>query len=177
MELLSDEEVLENYALSNMMRYNHRLHLQKESVATHSFFVSLFCLKIMAKLNLDNETKLRILILSILHDVPENKTSDIPYDVKQEYPEIRKILEKIEKEYFLEKWPEYANIIFYPTTLEKTILDLADVYSVYQFCLSEIILGNKSKKILEIKEDAVSRINSLSNKLRGIINEQNSKRI
>ncbi len=171
MELLSDEEILENYSLNNMMRYNHRLHLQKESVAAHSFFVSLFCLKIIAKLDLDNETKLRVLTLAILHDVPESKTSDIPYDVKREYPEISKALEIIENDYFLKKWPEYSNIIFCSNTLEKTILDLADVYSVYQFCLSEIILGNTSKEILEIKEDALLRIDNLLIKLRGIINE------
>ena len=70
--------------------------LQDESVAEHTCFVSLFCLKIMAELNLTHEQERQVLIAAALHDTCESRTSDIPHDVKANYPEMQKILEKID---------------------------------------------------------------------------------
>ena len=52
LELLSKESILSEYPLKKIIRYNHRNRLQDESVAEHTCFVSLFCLKIMSQLNL-----------------------------------------------------------------------------------------------------------------------------
>ena len=55
LELLSKESIMSEYPLKKIIRYNHRIRLQDESVAEHTCFVSLFCLKIMAQLNLTHE--------------------------------------------------------------------------------------------------------------------------
>ena len=82
LERLSKQEVLHEYVLSKITRYNNRKRLQNESVAEHTCFVSIFCLKILAQLNLDHEIERQVLILAALHDTPESVTSDIPYNVK-----------------------------------------------------------------------------------------------
>ena len=132
LELLNDKEVMDDYVLGKMIRYNHRHRLQDECVAAHSFFVSLFCLKIMAKLNLDHETERQVLILAALHDTAEIKTSDIPHDVKARYPDMQAILDRIEKEYYEEHWEKYISDVYKPSEMVYNIIKLADAYSVYR---------------------------------------------
>lgn len=160
MVLLNDEQIMSEYVLGKIVRYNNRRRLQEESVAEHTCFVTLFCLKIMAQLNLDRETERRILILAALHDVAESRTSDIPHDVKSNYPEIKSILEKVENDYYREHWTNYLDEISDPDDLCHNILKLADTYSVLQYCLNEQSLGNVSEDIREITESARQRINA-----------------
>lgn len=156
--LLSDEEIMSEYVLGKIVRYNNRRRLQEESVAEHTCFVTLFCLKIMAQLNLDHETERRVLILAALHDVAESRTSDIPHDVKSNYPEVKSILDKVEDDYYREHWANYLGEIRDPDDLCHNILKLADTYSVLQYCLNEQSLGNTSEDIREITESARKRI-------------------
>ncbi len=158
LELLSKESIMSEYPLKKIIRYNHRSRLQDESVAEHTCFVSLFCLKIMAQLNLTHEQERQVLILAALHDTCESKTSDIPHDVKANYPEMQEILEKIEHDYYEENWKNYLEDIYKPEEIVYNILKLADAYSVYQWCLNEIALGNSSKCISEIHDESVNRI-------------------
>lgn len=158
LELLNDKEVMDDYVLGKMIRYNHRYRLQDECVAAHSFFVSLFCLKIMAKLQLDHETERQVLILAALHDTAEIKTSDIPHDVKSRYPDMQEILDRIEKEYYEEHWQKYISDVYKPSEMVYNIIKLADAYSVYQYCLNENTLGNVSDEMTEIKSEALVRI-------------------
>ena len=158
LDVFSDEEITREYVLSKIIRYNNRCKLQNESVAEHTCFVSLFCLKILAKLKLDHETERKVLILAALHDAAESRTSDIPHDVKANYPEMQAILDKIEKDYYNEAWAEYKDDICEPGDLCHNILKLADSYSVFQYCLNEKTLGNDSDVINEIKFNSAARI-------------------
>lgn len=158
MGLLSDEQIMSEYVLGKIVRYNNRRRLQEESVAEHTCFVTLFCLKIMAQLDLDHETERKILILAALHDVAESRTSDIPHDVKSNYPEIKSILDKVEDDYYREHWASYLDEIHESNDLCHNILKLADTYSVLQYCLNEQSLGNVSEDIQEITTSARQRI-------------------
>ncbi len=158
MGLLSDEQIMSEYVLGKIVRYNNRRRLQEESVAEHTCFVTLFCLKIMAQLDLDHETERKILILAALHDVAESRTSDIPHDVKSNYPEIKSILDKVEDDYYREHWASYLDEIHESDDLCHNILKLADTYSVLQYCLNEQSLGNVSEDIQEITVSARQRI-------------------
>ena len=158
MGLLSDEQIMSEYVLGKIVRYNNRRRIQEESVAEHTCFVTLFCLKIMAQLDLDHETERKILILAALHDVAESRTSDIPHDVKSNYPEIKSILDKVEDDYYREHWASYLDEIHEPDDLCYNILKLADTYSVLQYCLNEQSLGNVSEDIQEITTSARQRI-------------------
>ena len=66
----------------------------------------------MAELNLTHEQERQVLIAAALHDTCESRTSDIPHDVKSNYPEMQKILEKIEFDYYKENWKSYLGDIY-----------------------------------------------------------------
>ena len=169
LDVLSKKEISSEYVLSKIIRYNNRCKLQNESVAEHTCFVSLFCLKILAKLKLDHETERKVLILAALHDAAESRTSDIPHDVKANYPEMQSILDKIEEDYYEEVWGDYKEEVYKPGELCYNILKLADSYSVYQYCLNELALGNKSNAIYDILRDANTRIHQYTDAINQMI--------
>ena len=169
LDVLSDEQITSEYALCKIIRYNNRCKLQDESVAEHTCFVSLFCLKILAKLKLSHEIERKVLILAALHDTAESKTSDIPHDVKANYPEMQNILDKVERNYYEEVWPEYKEEVYNSGDLCHNILKLADSYSVYQYCLNEKALGNVSDVIDEITHDSMVRIQHYTNVINQMI--------
>lgn len=165
LELLSKESILSEYPLKKIIRYNHRNRLQDESVAEHTCFVSLFCLKIMAQLNLTHEQERQVLILAALHDTCESRTSDIPHDVKANYPEMQAILEKIERDYYEENWETYLEPIYKPDEIVYNIIKLADAYSVYQWALNEKALGNVADCIQEIYIESKARLKKFTDKI------------
>ena len=171
--LLSRESIMKEYPLKKIIRYNHRNRLQDESVAEHTCFVSLFCLKIMAQLKLTHEQERQVLILAVLHDTCESITSDIPHDVKANYPEIQGALEKVERDYYKQNWQKYFEDIYEPEEIVHNILKLADAYSVYQWCLNERMLGNKLACITEICNDSAGRIRKYTENINKLIEKEN----
>lgn len=169
--LLNSESIMSEYPLKKIIRYNHRSRLQDESVAEHTCFVSLFCLKIMAQLNLTHEQERQVLILAALHDTCESRTSDIPHDVKANYPEMQNILDKIERDYYEQNWKTYLDDVYKPDEIVYNIIKLADAYSVWQWCLNEKALGNSSDCITEIYNESRERLH----KYTGIINNLTEK--
>ena len=172
LELLSKESIMSEYPLKKIIRYNHRSRLQDESVAEHTCFVGLFCLKIMAQLNLTVEQERQVLILAALHDTCESRTSDIPHDVKINYPEMQQILDKIEQDYYEEHWKSYLEDIYKPEPIVYNILKLADAYSVYQWCLNEKELGNSSDCIGEIYFESKERFEKYTNEINKLIEKE-----
>lgn len=172
LELLNKESIMSEYPLKKIIRYNHRIRLQDESVAEHTCFVSLFCLKIMAQLNLTHEQERQVLILAALHDTCESRTSDIPHDVKSNYPEMQKILDKIEQDYYEEQWKNYFDDVYKPEPIVYNILKLADAYSVYQWCLNEKSLGNSSYCICEIYHECKGRLEKYTQEINKIIEKE-----
>lgn len=164
---------MNEYVLGKIIRYNHRSRLQDESVAEHTCFVSLFCLKILAQLKLDHETERKVLILAALHDTAESRTSDIPHDVKANYPEMQKILDKVESDYYQEFWKDYLEEVYNPGDLVYNILKLADAYSVYQYCLNEKSLGNISNDIKDIVSESYERIKKYTEIINKLIEKEN----
>lgn len=169
LELLNKKSIMSEYPLKKIIRYNHRSRLQDESVAEHTCFVSLFCLKIMAQLNLTHEQERQVLILAALHDTCESRTSDIPHDVKANYPEMQQILDRIEQDYYKEHWKNYLGEVYKPEPIVYNILKLADAYSVYQWCLNEKALGNSSDCIGEIYFESKERLEKYTNEINKLI--------
>lgn len=173
--LLSKESIMSEYPLKKIIRYNHRSRLQDESVAEHTCFVSLFCLKIMAQLNLSHELERQVLILAALHDTCESRTSDIPHDVKANYPEMQAILDKIEQDYYEKHWKSYFGDVYNPPEIVYNILKLADAYSVYQWCLNEKALGNSSDCIGEIYFESRERLDRYTRLINELIEKEEKK--
>lgn len=170
MDILSNKEILDDYTLKTLVRYNHRARIKDESVAEHSYFVILFCLKIMSKMNLSKEVERLVLINAVLHDVSESKISDIPYDVKYDILEIGSKIKEVENNYIFENWNYYYNNIYDNNNqLVNDIVKLADVYSVKQYCLMEMKLGNNSDEILKILTHAEKEIVEVNERITNIM--------
>lgn len=174
LELLSKEEINREYALKFLYRYTNRPRVLQETVAEHSFFVSIFGLKILSQLKdkLTLEEQNQVLIMCALHDTAESRTSDVPHNVKARYPEMRAILEEVERDYYNECWPDYADIVLNENSLIFKIMKLADSYSVLQYAQYEIGLGNHSEDIEEIYFNAKQRVESWND----AVNEEIAKR-
>ena len=88
----------------------------------------------------------------------ESKTSDIPHNVKANYPAMEDILTKIEEQYYKENWEKYIEVMYNHNDLVYNIVKLADAYSVYQYCMNERNLGNHSSDNEEILSEVQNRI-------------------
>lgn len=172
LELLSDEEIMREYSLKDIIRYNTRSKIKEETVADHTCFVSILSLKILAQLGITDDKVIKdTLVLSVLHDIPESCTSDIPYDVKQRCPELRELLEKLEDEYYNKYWSNFVEALEAKKKLPGLVVKLADVYSVFQFCCSELRLGNNDKDMIEIFVNSKRRIRDMIDRINRYLEE------
>lgn len=169
---MTDEKLLELYALKNIIRYNNKPKLKDESVAEHSFFVALIGLSICDEYHFSKDVKYEVLLKAILHDLPETEINDITHDVKYRLG-LDNYLMKYENEYFENHFPQYAFMMdrTIDDELSDLILDLADAMSVKQYSLNERNLGNKSGVMNEIFDDAKNRIEILSEKIKRYLEE------
>lgn len=167
--ILSDDDVLREYQLKDVIRYNNRQRINEESVAEHTCFVSMFCLKIMSKIEVPIEIQHEVLVLAALHDAAESITSDIPHDVKDMFPELESALWKVEELFYKRNWPAYYEIVRHPSKLAYAIMKLADSYSVYQWCLNERKCGNSHEYIEHVFVDSRRRIESYTKQVNAIV--------
>lgn len=156
------------YRLKDVVRYNTKNVIKKESVAEHSFYVALFTLKICNDYNVDSRTEKRAIIKALLHDMPEIELNDITHDVKEKL-NLRPFLKKYEDEYFDTHFSEYRSLMKKGDEKTNAIVDYADTMSVYQYVLNEELLGNKSNDIQEILINTRSRIKKCKERLEEIL--------
>lgn len=153
------------YQLKNITRYNSRKRLVNESVAEHSFYVAIIALELAKKENLTKEQTFECVVKALLHDMPEIKLNDITHDVKEALG-LRPMLKKYEDDFYKKEYPEYANLMIDNTDKKvDSIVELADVLSVYQYTTNEIELGNQSNDIQDIYTDTIRRIVKLGGEL------------
>lgn len=162
----------EVYKLKDIIRYNTRIKITQESVAEHSFFVAVITLHLCNKYNLDEKTTSTCVIKALLHDMPEMEINDITHDVKEKL-NLRPLLKKYEDNYYKKYYPKYSKMLCNDDeNLVNTIVELADVLSVIQFCNREKTLGNTSKQIKEIVNNSEDRISVLYSKLKELTNHE-----
>lgn len=164
---MTSKTLAEMYKLKNITRYNNKAKLHTESVAEHSFFVSLIALQLCDEYHLSDAQKLKCLEKAILHDMPEIELNDITHDVKLKlnlYP----LLKKFEDDYYDANYPEYKELFDGKYELIDNIVDLADAYSVLQFVEHEKTLGNKLEEWDIIADEISERILRIKNKLTNI---------
>ena len=153
------------YRLKNITRYNSRTKISTESVAEHSFFVTLLALELCDQYELSDELKLQVLIKAILHDMPEIELNDITYDVKEKL-NLRPILKQYEDNFFNNNFKKYSELMNKCNdAVVQTIVDYADALSVYQYVEHEILIGNNSSDIHKIKSETHDRLVQYKNKL------------
>lgn len=161
LDYFGDYEIMN---LGEIIRYNNRAKIRKENVSEHAFYVSTNVIKICSIFNIDRNIKLEALEMAVVHDIPEVFLGDVPYITKRDNPEVAEALEIAEKQQLKQHMPEfYDAYIRYveglkENKLEAVIVKLADVISVLQYSNNEIELGNSSKSMKDINEDAKIRV-------------------
>lgn len=157
--------------LGEIVRYNDRQKITKETVAEHSFYVAANVIKLCDILRVGYEIKCEALEMAISHDIPEIFTGDIGYITKRDNPELAKALEKTELEQLKKNMPEFYHSFKEYTEglrnreIPSMIVKIADVLSVLQYSDNEIELGNWSKSMESINLDAYDRVLKLLEEL------------
>lgn len=148
------------YQLTNIIRYCQLNKIKKETVAEHSYYVMWFVNRLCTKHELCDKIRLMALESALLHDIPEVRTNDITYDVKQLIPEVSGLLQPYEEEIIKEHSETAHKVLFHPESPEervaKALVKHADVLSVLQYCQNEEDLGNKY--FIELRKATQTRV-------------------
>lgn len=155
------------YRLSDLKRYNNMPRIKSESLAEHQYYCGLILIKLKEYITNVTYSEYCILLQYLLvHDIGELYTGDIPHNVKQDYPDLRYMLEEIEYEKLSSLgFSELAESIENNTDL-KTLFKLCDTIQVVQYCENEKRLGNHSTEIDEILETAFNLVSGQVNTLK-----------
>ena len=144
------------YRLSDLKRYNNMPRIKSESLAEHQYYCGLILMKLKDYIINITYSEFCILLQYLLvHDIGELYTGDITHNVKEDYPDLRKLLEQIESE----KLNSFGfNDII--GTVEKNeklkmLFKLCDTIQVIQYCENEKRLGNFSQNIVSIRQEAI----------------------
>ena len=147
--------------MQGLIRYSNRVRIKDEDLAQHSYCVAYYCFSIAEQYNIPEDTRNKAIAMSIIHDIGECFTSDLPHDVKYENPELKELCDKLEKKY-IDKLPEISTLWNElegnHESIEYSIVKLADSLSVLSYSNREIELGNRTQEMAEINVNARNRI-------------------
>lgn len=177
-EITNDEFFMEVYRLKNLNRYVNWNRVKDETVAEHSYFVVLFTDLICTELDVCQSVRTKALRMGMIHDLPEIELSDIPHPVKAKNKGLKMVLNELEID-FMEHY--FENVLYKDylieyncmDTPESLIVQMADVLSVLQYCISEKQLGNKTMS--GIYEDTVKRAELINNKIESVFGKRVKK--
>lgn len=168
--ILDVKQMRKFYKLDNIIRYNTLNKLKQETVASHSYYVSLFAMMICNGLKMGPAFLGKVLEVALTHDIPEIEINDITHDAKQKMPELVEILKKYEDEFMLCTFPAVYSTIKSPQLYDliaNQIVKVADTMSVLQYCDNEYSLGNKSFE--GMVTNSYARVISEQQKLEGML--------
>lgn len=149
-----------NYLFNRELGFVERWHAwpthRKESVAEHSYFVArnaLFIARLLKQYKIANPDQSKVLEIALLHDEPEIHTGDISGITKREHPELKELLDNIEKDLIINKmyagfgsmakrYQDMALMSQDKYYLESQIVKYADLLDAHIFITSEWNLGN-----------------------------------
>lgn len=135
-------------ASSAVIRYHTQRCIRPETVGEHSYIVAHLCW-ILAEIN-GFEVSSSLLKASLIHDMPEAVTGDIPSPVKRIIAgetSVASILSRLESDVLKKVGIEDISL----TPIEERILRIADIFSGCMYCFYEVEgFGNKHmSKVLE----------------------------
>lgn len=151
--------------LAYIQRYSVIPCIKKESVAEHSFFVATIVMKLADSYNFDIG---HAVSMAVVHDWTESYTDDITVLTKRAYPEIAKVVDRVERKIakqefspgIYELWQEYKAM----ESVEAKIVKYADTIQVVQYAQNEILMGNNGY-MKSVVDDATYRMHQLQGEL------------
>jgi 5'-deoxynucleotidase YfbR-like HD superfamily hydrolase len=149
---LSEEVFLSRLTIENfhVRRYHTEFVSSEETVGEHTAGVLMFCLIIT-----DGNASRELLVTALLHDFAEYYTGDAPFPAKRDYPELKKLLDRIEGQYLL----DIGIVIEEITPEEKVVLKAADMLQLCYKARKEIRMGNQDA--LYVLDNGLSHLHSL----------------
>jgi len=145
----SDYEIIPSFIrrFSSVRRYNNIPMIKDENIAEHSAQVALTCIMFYSRY-IDEEAKAhidlhKVTYVSIIHDIEEVITGDIPRSTKYSSELTQLALKSVENLAY-ERIEEIFGIRrVVPNPYEKSLIKLADIYLVLVKTYSELLMGNK----------------------------------
>lgn len=151
--------------LSNIKRWGIIEMSRDQSVAEHSYNVSMICHMIMHTMNDDRIKPDVVINWALFHDLPEVVTGDIPTPLKAIGPQIfRQMEEKL--------FPEYSRIratMAKDHSMEMAIVKVADYIDAIQFAKKFCIDSRKDAVISEM----VCKMDELISRHAGLLRIEN----
>lgn len=160
--------------LRNLIRYQNVPRLINESVAEHSWYTSVFVLKLREYYNFNLEIALKT---ALVHDCMESKISDVPHNIKTANPELAAAIEKAEdritRSMFSDEAAKLMDNFNHGTTPEGLACQLADILSVVLYANAELKCGNQVFNYIAIK--AIARCKDIIDKFDSCRNSDYTK--
>lgn len=157
------------YHLNSLKRYNNIPRLKQESLAEHLYYTSILITKLLENTNLSVELKYSLLTYTLVHDIQELYTGDIPHNVKKDSPELKTLLSNLEDSW-LQKTVYYNLIKQFEVESGKNhnlheLFKLADYLQVIMYTQEELKYGNKHIEIEQIYSNAKRLADELTDRL------------
>lgn len=141
-------------SLDNIPRFSNQPRIKDETVAAHSYFVTLMVYMVAFELvELGYKVSIGETVRqALLHDFPEAVTGDIIYPVKKHDRERMNILGALEEEMLNEAIPDtlprYLRGLFIPTAIcertdESMLVKFCDMCELVLYVLAERRFGNQ----------------------------------
>ena len=133
--------------------------IKSESLAEHQYYCGLILIKLKDYIINLSYVQFSVLLQYVLvHDIGELYTGDIPHNVKEDYPDLRVLLEQIENEKINSfGFSDILNEVEKDEKL-KMLFKLCDTIQVIQYCENEKRLGNFSQNMTLIREEALKLV-------------------
>lgn len=166
--------------MQGIIRYANRNRIKNEDLAQHSFSVAYYCFEIAIQYNIPDNIRNEAIAMSIIHDIGECYTSDLPHDVKYENPELKKLCDKLEIKFVDSLNPQVTRLWHKlednKDSIQYLMVKLADSMSVRSYVDRELTLGNRDNIMAEISQNIDGRIDMFSKKLLEKVVEYNANK-
>ncbi len=127
---------IRNILLSgDVVRFHNHAGIDKQKNSEHQWGCALIVQYIHP------ECSKELLLAALTHDAAEYVTGDIPFTAKLLNPELKSILDEMER-----KWEQDNDVNFSISNGEKKILKIADVLEGMFFCIQQVRVGHINAK-------------------------------
>jgi 5'-deoxynucleotidase YfbR-like HD superfamily hydrolase len=119
----------------DVVRFHNSIGMDKQKNSEHEWEVALILQHIYP------ECSKQLLLAALTHDAAEYYTGDIPFPAKQASPELKSVLDNLERQ-----WEEQNGVHFDLHPEETYFLKLADTLSGMWYCIQQVREGKVNAK-------------------------------
>jgi 5'-deoxynucleotidase YfbR-like HD superfamily hydrolase len=119
----------------DVVRFHNHVGINKQKTSEHQWGVALIVEHIYP------EGSKALLLAALTHDAAEYYMGDIPAPVKWDNPELKAMLQQMER-----KWEERNGVDFDLHKDEHRVLKMADTLEGMWFCVHQVRMGNINAK-------------------------------